>query len=147
MIIKYFKQNGIKTINIVRRQEQIELLKKECGAEHVLNSNDENFDADLKAITEKLGANVAFECVSGTIVGNLVAVLPKNGIIISYGALSASKISNINPVQMIYKNIRLEGFLLLNWLNTKSTWGKYQARQAARPLITETKMSKAFGLH
>jgi NADPH2:quinone reductase len=72
MIIKYFKENGVETINVVRRKEQVELLQKECGAEHVLDSTDENFDADLKAITKKLGANVCLEAVAGELTGRIM---------------------------------------------------------------------------
>jgi len=38
MLIRVFKKAGIPLINVVRREEQIELLKKEYGADYVLNS-------------------------------------------------------------------------------------------------------------
>jgi len=44
MLIKVFKEANIPLINVVRREEQIELLKKDHGAEYVLNSTDEDFD-------------------------------------------------------------------------------------------------------
>ena len=47
MIIKLFKANGITVVNVVRKQEQVDLLKNDHGAEYVLNSSDENFDKDL----------------------------------------------------------------------------------------------------
>lgn len=47
MNIRVFREAGIKLINIVRRDEQVELLKKEHGAEIVLNSTAENFDEEL----------------------------------------------------------------------------------------------------
>ena len=39
MMNRYFPKEGIEVINIVRRQEQVELLKEE-GAKYVLNSSD-----------------------------------------------------------------------------------------------------------
>ena len=39
MFHKYFNENGINVINIVRRQEQVNLLKSE-GAEIVLNESE-----------------------------------------------------------------------------------------------------------
>ena len=38
MMVRYFKDNGVKVINVVRRPEQIEILKKE-GAEFILDQN------------------------------------------------------------------------------------------------------------
>jgi NADPH:quinone reductase-like Zn-dependent oxidoreductase len=65
MIIKVFREKGIPLINVVRREEQVELLKKEYGAEYVLNSSDESYENDLFELAQKLGANVALECVAG----------------------------------------------------------------------------------
>ncbi len=36
MMIRYFRTNGIKVINIVRRKEQVDILKSE-GAEFILD--------------------------------------------------------------------------------------------------------------
>lgn len=36
MVVRLFRDNGIKVINIVRRPEQVEILQKE-GAEYILN--------------------------------------------------------------------------------------------------------------
>ena len=47
MIIRVFKEAGIKLINVVRREEQVEMLKNEYGADIVLNSTSEDFDAEL----------------------------------------------------------------------------------------------------
>lgn len=44
MMIRLFKENRIPCINIVRRDEQVKMLKEEYGCEHVLNSESENFE-------------------------------------------------------------------------------------------------------
>jgi NADPH:quinone reductase-like Zn-dependent oxidoreductase len=85
MIIKVFKSNGIPLINVVRREEQIELLKKEYGADYVLNSCSETFDKDLYELSKKLKANVGLECVAGEMTGKIMQVLAVGGICISYG--------------------------------------------------------------
>ena len=125
----------------------MDLLKNEFGQEHVLNSTDENFDSELAALSKKLGANVALEAVAGEMPGALMMALGKKGIIIQYGLLSEKKIGPINPIYMIFKSQRIEGFLLPYWLNSKSYWGMYQATRQARALVQETKMNKCYGLH
>ena len=72
-------------INVVRRQEQIELLKKENGAEHVLNSSDPNFDKDLYELSVKLNCNVAMECVAGETTGRIMQVMGHGATCIVYG--------------------------------------------------------------
>ena len=42
-MIKLFNQNGIKVLNVVRREEQVKLLKEEFNAEDVLNSSEDDF--------------------------------------------------------------------------------------------------------
>jgi NADPH:quinone reductase-like Zn-dependent oxidoreductase len=61
------------------------MLQKELGAEYVLNSADENFDADLYKLSVKLDCNVALECVAGDMTGRVLQVLSNGGILISYG--------------------------------------------------------------
>jgi len=48
-MVRYFHENGIQVICIVRREEQIDILKKE-GAKFILNSENENFTNDLKEL-------------------------------------------------------------------------------------------------
>jgi len=103
MIIKLFKQHGIKVINIVRKEEHVEMLKKEYGAEYVLNSSDETFDADLYNLALELKASVGLDACAGDMPGRMLVCLGRNGTVINYGLLSGTKITNINPICMIFK--------------------------------------------
>ena len=42
MVNRFLPPEGIEIINIVRREEQVDILRKE-GATHVLNSSEDNF--------------------------------------------------------------------------------------------------------
>ena len=45
LMYKYFRSEGIKVIGIVRRYEQVEILKRECGEDViVINSQDYNWE-------------------------------------------------------------------------------------------------------
>ena len=48
MMTKYFGENGVDVISIVRKKEQIELLQKEVGAKYVLNSSDPDFEKQFQ---------------------------------------------------------------------------------------------------
>ena len=147
MIIKYFRENGMPLVNVVRRQEQVDMLKNEYGAEHVLNSESETFDADLERLVNQLNVSVCLEAVSGEMTGRIMQALPKKGVVIQYGLLSEKKVGPINPLKMIFKAYRLEGFLLPYWMNTKSYWAQWRATRAARGLIQHVTVNKCFGLH
>ncbi len=43
--------------------------------------------------------------------------------------------------------LKIEGFLLSNWLRDKGIFGMLSATKKARALIEEVVVNKAFGLH
>ena len=57
---KLAKLKGIEVIDIVRKEEHIEVLKGK-GAQYVLDSTKENFKQDLKTICHELNAGIAFD--------------------------------------------------------------------------------------
>lgn len=71
MLNRICLQDGIDLVNIVRKTEQVELLKSQ-GAKHVLNSSDENFSKDLTAAIEATGAYVAFDATGGGELGSRI---------------------------------------------------------------------------
>ena len=48
MLVKICLKDSVPLVNIVRRQEQVDLLKS-IGAEYVVNSSSDTYDADLVA--------------------------------------------------------------------------------------------------
>lgn len=49
MMVRYFKEQGIETINVIRREEQAKLLQN-LGATIVLNSEAPDFYQDLEKL-------------------------------------------------------------------------------------------------
>ncbi|MGE0044756.1 MAG: zinc-binding dehydrogenase [Hyphomonadaceae bacterium] len=64
MLVKICAQDGIPLVNIVRSAEQVALLKG-IGAQHVLNSSDENFQDQLVAALTETGATLGFDAIGG----------------------------------------------------------------------------------
>ena len=64
MLVKACKADGIPLVNIVRREEQVNLLKS-IGAEYVCNSSSPDFKKELVAAIAETGATLAFECIGG----------------------------------------------------------------------------------
>ena len=64
MFNRLIPPEGIEIINIVRKEEQVEILRK-LGANFILNSSDPDFDEKLKHMATKMEAKVFFDAVGG----------------------------------------------------------------------------------
>jgi len=64
MLIKICLQEGIELVNIVRRQQQADLLKS-IGAKHVVSSQSPSFFSDLTEALVATGATIAFDAIGG----------------------------------------------------------------------------------
>ncbi len=110
MAIRYFKLKGIKTINVVRRDEQIEELKKE-GADYVLNSQAPGFEDKLKELAEKENATLAFDAVAGDFTITILKNQPPGSTCLVFGALSGFTVNNISIMEL-FKNKTLGGLVV-----------------------------------
>ena len=64
MLVKICKDDGIQLVNIVRKQEQVDLLKS-IGAVYVCNTSDESFMDDLVTALVETGATLGFDATGG----------------------------------------------------------------------------------
>jgi NADPH2:quinone reductase len=64
MLVKLCQKDGVDLVNIVRKPEQVELLKS-IGAKYVCNSSATTFMDDLVAALVATGATVAFDATGG----------------------------------------------------------------------------------
>ena len=114
----FAKMEGVKVINIVRKQEQVENLKS-AGEEFVLNSAEEGFAKQFKELTHELNALIAFDAVGGETTGVLINNMPADSNVILYGGLSGIDISGIDSLEIIFGNKKLYGFDLNKWIAVK----------------------------
>ncbi len=110
---------GIAVINIVRKHEHIVMLK-DRGANYMLDSTSDNFNADLSNLVNSLDATMAFDAVGGEMTGLLLTGLPSFSRIILYGGLAGSSLLGIDPMDIILKGKKLEGFNLNEWIAGKN---------------------------
>ena len=107
------------------------------GAEHVLNSSEPDFDKELSKLVKRLNATVCFEAISGTATGQIMKAMPPKSISIVYGLLSEEKIEGIDPLLLVGKNQRVEGFFLGHWLSGVSTWSLLGIMKKASKIIAD----------
>lgn len=117
MLVKLAPSMDVEVINVVRREEQKELLGK-LGAKHVVvttSGEEDSWKAELKAKIKDLGATAAFDAVSGDMTGHIMDCMPAKGAVYLYGGL-AGRAGNIDPSDLIYRRKRLEAFYLSSWI-------------------------------
>ncbi len=64
MLNRICKADGVELVNIVRKQEQADILKA-LGAKYIVNSSDKSFLADLTDAVHATGATLAFDATGG----------------------------------------------------------------------------------
>ncbi|MEW4448534.1 zinc-binding dehydrogenase [Qipengyuania sp. JC766] len=64
MLVKICQEDGVPLVNIVRRQEQADMLKG-MGAEHVVNSSDDDYREQLRAAIDATDAYFGFDPIGG----------------------------------------------------------------------------------
>jgi len=133
MVNRLCNSEGIQTINIVRREAQMEVLKEQ-GVEIVLNSTDINFSQHLRDICEQYQSRLAFDAVAGPLTSELLKAMPSHSKVIIYGGLSYEP-AQADPGQLIFEGKSIEGFWLTTWLSKKNFLQSLAMWQRAQKLI------------
>lgn len=71
MLVKLCAGENVPLVNVVRRAEQVELLR-DLGAEHVCNSSDDDFMSQLIDAVAETGATIAFDATGGGDLGSRI---------------------------------------------------------------------------
>jgi len=138
MLFRLGQHFGLTMVNVVRRPEQVELLR-ELGAKYVLSTHQPDFDTQLKTVCRDVNATLAFDAVAGEMTDSLLSAMPKRSRVLVYGSLSNAP-SQVNAGQLIFKNQQVNGFWLNYWRPRFGLAGMlYAGRQIQKLLDTELK--------
>jgi NADPH:quinone reductase len=133
MVGRLGQKFGLPVINVVRRAEQVALLRA-MGAEHVLNSSDSGFDEALRSLCNKLGASISFEAVSGEMSGRVLRAQPRGSRMLIYGGLSMQGVT-IDPGSLIFEEKHVEGFWLTAWLRHRNILSQLRVARQVQELL------------
>ena len=108
-LIRLARADGIRTVNVVRRAELIEPLKK-LGADVVIVDGP---DLAQRVAKETGGAQIkiGIDAIGGSAIGRLTDCVDESGTVVNYGLLSGEP-CQIDASNFIFRNIRLMGFWL-----------------------------------
>ncbi|MCI1035895.1 zinc-binding dehydrogenase [Pseudomonas putida] len=99
---------GIKTLNLVRRDNAISELKS-SGVKHALSTESSDWLDQATEILGDNGAQAAIDSVGGALSGKLVQLLGEDGTLVSFGAMSNEPMI-ISPGDLIFKHATVTGF-------------------------------------
>jgi NADPH:quinone reductase-like Zn-dependent oxidoreductase len=114
VVLQIARLRGFKTINVVRRRDQVEELKT-LGADEVICTDEEDIVERVKEITGKAGLSKAIDAVGGETGAAALSALGRNGAMLIYGLLSGQPLP-IDGGRMIFTTTTLRGFWLSEWL-------------------------------
>ncbi len=120
MIIKLGKHDGFRTINVVRRPEAVEELKR-LGGESVICSSDGPIGDQVRRVVGEGGVRYAIDPVGGATGSGVFDALGDDGRMLVYGTLDQNPLA-IDPRRMIAAKRVLEGFYLGHWAAGRPKW-------------------------
>jgi NADPH:quinone reductase-like Zn-dependent oxidoreductase len=112
-VIALAKLAGVKTLNVVRREEAAEQVRQWRGDRVVLQGD--NLDKDIEEALDGKKLSLVLDTVGGTPVGELAKSLKTGGSIVVY-AMQGGQFPAISPKDLIYRGLSLHGFWLINWI-------------------------------
>jgi NADPH:quinone reductase len=143
MIIRLGAHFGFRTLNIVRRQPQVDQLQR-LGANEVIVFDAARDDPDqlveqVRHLTDG-GVRCALDPVGGVVGSTMVRCLRLHGCLLTYGTLTEDPLI-IPPRTLIGPAARVEGFMLGRWMDRQSLLGKLGVLRQVRRLIVSGVLS------
>jgi NADPH:quinone reductase-like Zn-dependent oxidoreductase len=132
------KSLGLRTVNVVRRDEVVDETKA-LGGDVVVVDQPE-LAKRVGAETESAPIMLALDGIGGTSAANLMSTLAERGVLVSYGGMSRQPIT-VQPGNLIFKKQTLRGFWLLDWYRSAQPDSITAMFDHLAPLIGSGKIS------
>jgi NADPH2:quinone reductase len=142
MVIRLGQHFGFPTINVVRRPEQAEELRR-AGAQHVIASTKESVGERVRAFTGQ-GVRFALDCVGGDTGRAVVESLAPGGRMLVYGTLSGEPIP-LDPRALIAGQKSIAGFWLSEWAKQQGVFGMLKLFRQVQGLMRQGVLTTDIG--
>ena len=140
VVVQLAKSRGLRTVNLVRREEVVDDLKN-LGADVVLVGSD-NLPARIAEATQGAPIRLALDAVGGKQFKDLAGALSRGGTLVSYSQVEL-KPAEVVPADLIFKELKVAGFWLTLWFETASAEDKQRLFQTLIPLVASGSISMA----
>ena len=141
MVIRLGYKFAFRTINVVRRPEQVDELKK-LGADHVIVEGADPIPEQVRKLVPD-GVRYAIDPVGGATGSGVIAALSHGGRCLLYGSLSDEPVS-AHPRNFIGNDLRVEGFWLGAWAKKQGILTMLKLFRRVRSLMKEGVLQTSF---
>ncbi|GAB1344171.1 zinc-dependent alcohol dehydrogenase family protein [Gemmatimonas sp.] len=111
-VIQLAKARGLRTVNVVRRDDMVPVLAARGG--DVVLTDGPDLAARIAAATDGAAMRLALDAVGGSATDRLAQSTAVGGTVVSYGAMSGEA-CKVAPGSFVFRNITLRGFWLAFW--------------------------------
>lgn len=112
-VIEIAARQGVRTLNVVRREDVVDGLRALGGNHIIVESSD--LAERVAAITGQGGPKLGLDAVGGPATGRLAQALGPAATLVVYGAMSGQAMQ-ADAGQFVFKDLCLRGFWLTNFL-------------------------------
>src|SRR5277367_66783 len=137
-IIKLAKLAGVKTLNVVRREEAAEQVRQFGGDRVVIQSD--NLAKDIEDALHGKKLSLVLDTLGGSPVGELGKSLKRGGSVLIY-AMDSGQPPAFSPVQFIFDGLSLRGFWLIDWMRNAPRTEIQEVYQKLGELVADGRLS------
>jgi len=106
--VQFARDSGATAIAVIRRAaKKDEVLS--LGAQHVIVTDEEDYESRVRDITEGKGVRICFDPIGGPFVEQLAAASAPGGMIVEYGVLSGQP-ATLPVMPLIGKGLSIRGY-------------------------------------
>ena len=139
-IIALAKLAGVKTLNVVRREEAAEQVRQWGGDRVVLQGD--NLYKNIEEALDGKKLSLVLDTVGGTPVSELAKSLKTGGSIVVYAFLSGQSPA-FSPGDLVFRGLSLHGFWLGNWIRNAPRTEIQEIYQKLGDLVADGSLSAA----
>jgi NADPH:quinone reductase-like Zn-dependent oxidoreductase len=140
MVIRLGTRFGFRTLNVVRREEQIDELRALGGTDVVCFDparHEQRMLAErVRSIAGNEGVPFVLDPVGGATASALVPCLATRGRMVIYGTLSDDPLA-VSPRELMGRQSSIEGFWLARWVQGRGLWARLRFVRNLTQLIRE----------
>lgn len=111
-LIRLARLAGVKTVNVVRREELVQPLRAFGG--DVVLTDGPDLDARVRAAIGDAALPLAIDAVGGSGTQRLARCVSDGGTVVNYGQLSGEPCM-VDGRDTVFRDVRLQGFWLRKW--------------------------------
>lgn len=111
-LIRLARQAGVKTVNVVRREELVKPLQVFGGDVALIDGAD--LDERVRAVIGEASLPLAIDAVGGSATQRLARCLSDGGVVVNYGVLSGEP-CRVDGRETVFRDVSLRGFWLRKW--------------------------------